>query len=121
LSCSQSDDDFWVVTNRWQKFTNVRVNRETLEWLSEHCAEFLVHGVDVEGKRIGIDETLVELLGNELPIPVTYAGGAKTLTDLDRVKMLGRGKVDLTIGSALDIFGGDVKYSDVVAWQQRQK
>jgi phosphoribosylformimino-5-aminoimidazole carboxamide ribotide isomerase len=120
LSCRIQDNDFWVVTNRWQKFTDVPVNRETLEWLSEYCVEFLVHGVDVEGKRVGIDETLVELLGNKSPIPVTYAGGAKTLTDLDRVKKLGQGKVDLTIGSALDIFGGDVKYSDVVAWQKQQ-
>ena len=120
LSCRQRDNDFWVVTNRWQKFTELRVNRETLDWLSAYCAEFLVHGVDVEGKRVGINETLVEMLGNESPIPVTYAGGAKMLADLDRVKALGQSKVDLTIGSALDIFGGDVKYNDVVAWQQRQ-
>jgi len=120
LSCRQRNDDFWVVTNRWQKFTEVRVNRETLEWLSAYCAEFLIHGVDVEGKRVGIEETLVEMLGKESPIPATYAGGAKTLADLGRVKALGQGKVDLTIGSALDIFGGDVKYRDVVAWQRRQ-
>ncbi len=120
LSCRQRDNDFWVVTNRWQKFTEMRVNRETLDWLSAYCAEFLVHGVDVEGKRVGIDETLVKMLGNESSIPVTYAGGANTLADLDRVKALGQSRVDLTIGSALDIFGGDVKYSDVVAWQQRQ-
>jgi len=120
LSCRQRNEDYWVVTNRWQKFTEIRVNRETLEWLSAYCAEFLIHGVDVEGTRVGIDETLVAMLGKESPIPVTYAGGAKRLADLDRVKALGQGKVDLTIGSALDIFGGDVKYSDVVAWQQRQ-
>jgi phosphoribosylformimino-5-aminoimidazole carboxamide ribotide isomerase len=121
LSCRKRDGDFWVVTNRWQQFTDVRVNRATLERLAAYCAEFLVHGVDVEGKRLGIDETLVALLGNGSPLPVTYAGGANSLADLDRVKIVGHGRVDLTIGSALDIFGGTIKYRDVVAWQQEQK
>ncbi|MEM7345177.1 MAG: phosphoribosylformimino-5-aminoimidazole carboxamide ribotide isomerase [Chloroflexota bacterium] len=119
LSCRKRDGQFWVVTDRWQKFTDVAVTQETLAWLSDYCAEFLVHGVDVEGKRVGIDETLVEMLGRWATIPVTYAGGAKTLDDLERVKALGQGRIDLTIGSALDIFGGDVKYQDVVAWQQQ--
>lgn len=121
LSCRKRGADFWVVTDRWQQFTKVPINQETLAWLAEYCAEFLVHGVDVEGKRVGIEETLVEMLGTWSPIPVTYAGGAKTLTDLDRVKKLGQGRVDLTIGSALDIFGGNVPYRDVVAWQQREE
>ncbi len=121
LSCRRRNNDFWVVTNRWQQFTEVRISPQTLAWLSDYCAEFLVHGVDVEGTRVGIDETLVKNLGEWAPIPVTYAGGAKTLADLDRVEALGRGKVDLTIGSALDIFGGEVKYRDVVAWQRQQK
>ena len=76
----------------------------------------MVHGVDVEGKRMGIETTLVEMLADWSPIPVTYAGGAKALADLDQVKALGRDRVDLTIGSALDIFGGKVPYRDVVAW-----
>ena len=118
LSCRSRETDFWVVTDRWQRFTEVRISRETLEWLSEYCDEFLVHGVDVEGKRTGIETRLVEMLGAWSPIPVTYAGGAKTLADLDRVKELGKGRVDLTIGSALDIFGGDVRYRDVVAWHR---
>lgn len=118
LSCRSRETDFWVVTDRWQRFTEVRISRETLEWLSEYCDEFLVHGVDVEGKRTGIETRLVEMLGAWSPIPVTYAGGARTLADLDRVKELGKGRVDLTIGSALDIFGGDVRYRDVVAWHR---
>lgn len=121
LSCRKRGDDFRVVTDRWQQFTAVRINRETLEWLAEYCDEFLVHGVDVEGKRAGVETVLVEILGDCSPIPVTYAGGAKTLADLDRVKALGKGRVDLTIGSALDIFGGDVPYEDVVAWQRREE
>lgn len=121
LSCRKRGVDFWVVTDRWQRFTEMRVNRETLEWLSGYCDEFLVHGADVEGKRMGIEAALVEMLGAWSPIPVTYAGGAKVLADLDLVKALGKGRVDLTIGSALDIFGGNVRYRDVVAWQRQEE
>jgi phosphoribosylformimino-5-aminoimidazole carboxamide ribotide isomerase len=120
LSCRQRDGEFWVVTDRWQRFTDVRVNQETLSWLADYCDEFLVHGVDVEGRRVGIEAALVERLGAWSPIPLTYAGGAKTLADLEHVNMLGQGRVDLTIGSALDIFGGDIRYQDVVAWQRRE-
>ena len=121
LSCRKRGDDFWVVTDRWQRYTDVRITQATLEQLATSCAEFLVHGVDVEGTRVGIDASLVELLGAWSPIPVTYAGGAKVLADLDAVKALGQGRVDLTIGSALDIFGGDVPYREVVAWQRREE
>ena len=119
LSCRRRDEAYHVVTDRWQRFTELPVNAETLGSLSQHCDEFLVHGVDVEGKRIGIEEDLVVLLGASCPIPVTYAGGAKTLEDLDRVREVGGDRVDLTIGSALDIFGGDVAYTDVVTWHRR--
>ncbi len=118
LSCRSRDGEFWVVTDRWQRFTDVAVNAQTLTQLSAHCAEFLVHGVDVEGMRLGIDSALVEILGTHSPLPVTYAGGARSLADLELVKRIGKGRVDLTIGSALDIFGGDVAYRDVVAWQR---
>ena len=121
LSCRRRGSDFWVVTDRWQQFSEVPVSRKTMIWLADYCAEFLVHGVDVEGKRTGIEVALVEMLGNWSPIPVTYAGGAKALADLDRVKTLGKGRVDLSIGSALDIFGGDVPYRQVVAWQRREE
>ncbi len=121
LSCRQRGGSYWVVTDRWQHFTDVQVNRDTLRWLSAYCDEFLIHGVDVEGKRAGIETELVRLLGDHSPLPVTYAGGARTLDDLERVKQLGHGRVDLTIASALDIFGGNVPYRDVVAWQRREE
>lgn len=119
LSCRKRDGDFWVVTDRWQKFTDVAVNASTLKDLAAHCDEFLVHGVDVEGKRQGIQAELVEILAEHAPIPVTYAGGVKSMADLDRVNELGRGRVDLTIGSALDVFGGSIAYRDVVAWHRK--
>jgi phosphoribosylformimino-5-aminoimidazole carboxamide ribotide isomerase len=121
LSCRKRDGVFWVVTNRWQQFTNIQVNEATLVWLAEYCAEFLVHAVDVEGQRMGIDATLIEQLGAWSPIPVTYAGGTRTLSDLDEVKQIGRGRVDVTIGSGLDIFGGTIPYRKVVEWQRREE
>jgi phosphoribosylformimino-5-aminoimidazole carboxamide ribotide isomerase len=121
LSCRRRDSTYWIVTDRWQRFTDVMLTPETLASLSGYCAEFLVHGVDVEGLRLGIERPLVELLGAASPIPVTYAGGAQSLQDLELVKQLGGGRVDLTIGSALDIFGGSLAYSDVVAWQRREE
>jgi len=120
LSCRKRDGRFYVVTDRWQTFTDVPLNEETLENLAVSCDEFLVHGVDVEGKRAGMEEELIVLLGTSSPIPVTYAGGAKALTDFDQVLRLGQGRVDLTMGSCLDIFGGDVAYESVVEWQRMQ-
>lgn len=120
LSCRQRGADYFVVTDRWQKFTELRVNRATLERLAAACAEFLIHAVDVEGLCRGIDEDLVARLGQDTPLPTTYAGGAKSLADLEHVTLLGRGRVDLTIGSALDIFGGKgVRYADCVAFNRR--
>jgi phosphoribosylformimino-5-aminoimidazole carboxamide ribotide isomerase len=114
--------DYFVVTDRWQKFTELAVNEETLKKFSAYCAEFLVHAVDVEGLCKGIDHELVEKLGKWTPIPATYAGGANSISDLEAVAELGNGKVDLTIGSALDIFGGNgVKYEDCVKFNRRQK
>jgi phosphoribosylformimino-5-aminoimidazole carboxamide ribotide isomerase len=121
LSCRMRDGEYWVVTDRWQKFSDLRVDAETLTDLSECCDEFLVHGVDVEGHRLGMEFPLIELLGQHSPIPVTYAGGARALSDLDYIATLGQGRVDLTIGSALDIFGGDVPYREVVEWHRNQQ
>ncbi|WP_300460670.1 phosphoribosylformimino-5-aminoimidazole carboxamide ribotide isomerase [Desulfobacula sp.] len=119
LSCRKKDDRFWIVTDRWQKYTDVAVNKETLVHLASYCDEFLVHGVDVEGRMQGIQTDLVALLGEHCPIPVTYAGGAGDFSDLDLVKRLGQNRVDLTIGSALDIFGGTIPYRDVVKWHRQ--
>ena len=120
LSCRVRDGDYVVVTDRWQKFTELSITRATLEKLAAYCAEFLVHAVDVEGLCRGIDAGLVEKLGQWSPIPTTYAGGANSLRDLEEVTRLGRGRIDLTIGSALDIFGGTgVRYADVVAFNRK--
>lgn len=122
LSCRRRGEDYFVVTDRWQKFTDLKITRETLQTLAASCAEFLVHAVDVEGLCRGVDEELVEMLGLFSPIPATYAGGAGSLADLEKVTKLGQGRIDLTIGSALDIFGGTgVRYQDVVAFNRQQK
>jgi phosphoribosylformimino-5-aminoimidazole carboxamide ribotide isomerase len=119
LSCRKRGEHYFVVTDRWQTFTELLVNDETLQKFSDYCAEFLVHAVDVEGLCRGIDRELVEKLGRWTPIPVTYAGGANSLSDLEEVTRLGKGKIDLTIGSALDIFGGKgVKYEDCVKFNR---
>jgi phosphoribosylformimino-5-aminoimidazole carboxamide ribotide isomerase len=122
LSCRQRDGKYFVVTDRWQKFTDLEVDAATLQKFSGYCSEFLIHAVDVEGLCHGIDRDLVTKLGQWTPIPMTYAGGANSLADLETVTQLGGGKVDLTIGSALDIFGGHgVKYADCVAFNRAQK
>ncbi|MEM1223423.1 MAG: phosphoribosylformimino-5-aminoimidazole carboxamide ribotide isomerase [Verrucomicrobiota bacterium] len=120
LSCRAEEGGWVVAMNRWQTRTNLRVDAKTLDTLATSCAEFLVHAADVEGKCEGIDRALVEMLGTHASIPVTYAGGANALEDLETVNTLSRGKVDLTIGSALDLFGGSgVRYEDCLAWNQR--
>ena len=119
LSCRKRGDDYFVVTDRWQKFTDVTLGADSLAKFAEFCAEFLVHAVDVEGLCRGIDEELVSKLGQWSPVPATYAGGARSLEDLKTVHRLSGGKVDLTIGSALDIFGGSgVRYKDAVAFNR---
>jgi phosphoribosylformimino-5-aminoimidazole carboxamide ribotide isomerase len=119
LSCRKQAGNYFVVTDRWREFTDLAITSETLKKLATSCAEFLVHAVDVEGLCQGIDKDLVSILGESTPIPTTYAGGASSLGDLEEVTRLGQGRVDLTIGSALDIFGGSgVRYEDVVAFNR---
>jgi phosphoribosylformimino-5-aminoimidazole carboxamide ribotide isomerase len=120
LSCRRRDGIYFVVTDRWQKFTELAISAETLQTLANSCAEFLVHAVDMEGLCRGIDRELVENLGRWSPLPTTYAGGANSISDLEEVTRVGQGRVHLTIGSALDIFGGaGVKYAEVVAFNRR--
>ena len=120
LSCRAKADGWVVAMNRWQSQTDLLVDAATIGELSDYCSEFLVHAADVEGKCEGIDERLVKFLGSHCPIPVTYAGGARSFEDLATVDRLSEGKVDLTIGSALDLFGGmQVQYSDCVEWNQQ--
>ncbi|KAL9124366.1 MAG: hypothetical protein Q9217_006299 [Psora testacea] len=140
LSCRRQHDKWIVAMNKWQKLTDVEINEgrlrriipnqidayialpESIKMLEPHCSEFLIHAADNEGLQRGIDEELVEKLGCWCSIPVTYAGGGKSIDDLEKVKKLSGGKVDLTIGSALDIFGGQgVKFIDCVEWNRRQK
>ncbi|MCX5877277.1 MAG: phosphoribosylformimino-5-aminoimidazole carboxamide ribotide isomerase [Deltaproteobacteria bacterium] len=121
LSCRKKGDAYYIVTDRWQKFTQVTVSEESLGYFADHCCEFLIHAVDVEGKCAGIEEELTALLGRFSPIPTTYAGGVKNLADLYRVKELGLNRLDATIGSALDIFGGTgVTYAEVVAFNRQE-
>ena len=109
-----SKDDYYIVTDRWQKVTKEVVNVQTLENLSQYCDEFLVHAVDVEGNSSGIEKQMIECLGNYHGIPTTYAGGIHNWNDLVEIQHLGNGRVDYTIGSALDLFGGNISYSDIV-------
>ncbi|HIZ13018.1 MAG TPA: phosphoribosylformimino-5-aminoimidazole carboxamide ribotide isomerase [Candidatus Mediterraneibacter stercorigallinarum] len=113
LSCRKKDGAYYVVTDRWQKFTEVSLDSGILAELSGYCDEFLIHGVDVEGKRSGMEGELVHMLGKWAGIPITYAGGIGTLEDLERFREASGGRVDFTIGSALDLFGGDIPYEVV--------
>jgi phosphoribosylformimino-5-aminoimidazole carboxamide ribotide isomerase len=120
LSCRRRGEDYFVVTDRWQKFTKLVISLETLEELAGSCEEFLIHAADIEGLCRGIDVQLVEKLGEWTPIPTTYAGGANSLSDLEEVTRLSQARVDLTIGSALDIFGGTgLRYADAVAFNKK--
>lgn len=116
LSCRKKDDKYYIVTDRWQKFTDVCIDENIFYELSKYCDEFLVHAVDVEGKASGIEEEVAKILGRLENIKVTYAGGISSFADLDILKELGNGKIDFTIGSALDIFGGKMQFDSVVKY-----
>lgn len=115
LSCRRRDGGYYVVTDRWQKFTEVKLSPEILDELSGYCDEFLIHGVDVEGRSAGMETELVKMLAGWDGIPVTYAGGIGSLEDLEQFRVVSGGKLDFTIGSALDLFGGKIPYETVKA------
>ena len=117
LSCKKQGGKYYVATNRWQKLTEVEVNEELFYNLKNYCDEFLIHAVDVEGKTKGIDEEIVSLLGKLDGMKVTYAGGVSDFSDLDKLKKLGNEKVDFTVGSALDIFGGTMNFEKVCSYK----
>lgn len=120
VSCKKVNDKWIVAMNKWQTLTDMEVNKETLTMLSKYCSEFLIHASHVEGLCQGIDEELVEKLGEWSPITCTYAGGAKDISDLELVDRLSKGRIDLTFGSALDIFGGSgVKFMDCVEYNNK--
>ena len=114
LSCRKRDGAYYIVTDRWQKFTEEVIREELLDELAGFCDEFLIHAVDVEGKASGIETELAEYLGNWGKIPVTYAGGVGSFSDLEQLKRLGKNKLNVTIGSALDLFGGSMAYEKVL-------
>lgn len=114
LSCRKIDCEYHIMTDRWQKASNVILNHETLNYFKDFCDEFLIHAVDVEGKSGGIEEQLAALLGNWAEIPITYAGGVHNFEDLELLRRLGRGKIDVTIGSALDLFGGPMQFEKIL-------
>lgn len=120
LSCRRRGENYYIVTDRWQKFTQVALTPGVLEELSAYCDEFLIHGVDVEGKSAGPELDLVNMLGEWKGCPVTYAGGVGSMEDLRLLGEAGKGRVDVTIGSALDLFGGSLPYRQVVSFCLRQ-
>ena len=114
LSCRKRGEDYYIVTDRWQRFTDVKLTADTLDFLAEYCDEFLVHAVDVEGKAQGIEREIVRLLGAHSAIPATYAGGVHDYSDIDMIKQEGQDRVNVTIGSALDLFGGELSVEEVL-------
>lgn len=115
LSCRKREGKWFVVTDKWTKFSDFEVNAASIQMIEQYCDELLIHAVDVEGKRSGMQEELVIDLANWTTIPTTYAGGVRSLEDLRKFEQLGQGKLHVTIGSALDIFGGDLHYKEVVS------
>ena len=113
VSCRYRDGKYYVVTDRWQVFTDEVFDEELLTKLSGYCDEFLVHAVDVEGKKSGINEEIAGVL-KKSPIPVTYAGGISSYSDIETIRSIGEGRIDFTIGTALDIFGGTLDLSEVI-------
>ena len=114
LSCKKKEDSYYIVTDRWQNFTDVELDHKTLDYLSGYCDEFLIHAADVEGKQSGIDEDVVSILSSWARIPITYAGGIRSTEDILKIKKLGADKIDVTVGSALDIFGGNLSLQDAI-------
>ena len=115
LSCKAAEGGYFIVTDRWQKMTDVSLNAETLDELSNYCDEFLIHAADVEGKQNGIEKNVAGILGEWAQIPITYAGGVHSISDIELLKSIGNSKIDVTVGSALDIFGGQMSIRDVIA------
>lgn len=119
LSCRRMGSDYYVVTDRWQKFTEEKITYDFLDRMMEYADEFLIHAVDVEGKASGIEVELAELLGGWAKLPITYAGGVGSFDDLRLLKKAGKNRLHVTIGSALDLFGGTMSYKSVLDFMKR--
>lgn len=113
VSCRRKDGRYYIVTDRWQRFTDVALSEEVFYKLANFCNEFLIHAVDAEGKAKGIEEELAELMGKLKGFKMTYAGGIGSMEDIERLRVLGKEAIDFTVGSALDIFGGKLPYSEI--------
>ncbi|MFW5629527.1 MAG: phosphoribosylformimino-5-aminoimidazole carboxamide ribotide isomerase [Acetivibrio ethanolgignens] len=114
LSCRKKEDgNYYVVTDRWQHFTEEKVTEELLDRLAIFCDEFLIHAVDVEGKSTGVEEGILKILSGWNKRKVTYAGGIHSWQDIEKIEELGMGKIDFTIGSSLDLFGGRLSFAEV--------
>lgn len=120
LSCRKRGEDYYIVTDRWQKFTEEKIEESLLEKLSAYADEFLIHAVDVEGKAQGIEKPLAKLLGDWGKLPITYAGGVGSFEDLTMLKKLGKNRLNVTIGSALDLFGGKLEFEKVLQMTDRE-
>lgn len=114
LSCRKRDGKYFIVTDRWQSFTEVELNEKTIEYFAGFCDEFLIHAVDAEGKAKGVEAGVCEIMGRSCDIPSTYAGGISSLSDIDLIKEKGQGKIDFTVGSALDLFGGKIPFESLI-------
>ncbi|MBQ7840318.1 MAG: phosphoribosylformimino-5-aminoimidazole carboxamide ribotide isomerase [Lachnospiraceae bacterium] len=119
LSCRKKEGLYYIVTDRWQKYTKVALSPDILTMLASFCDEFLIHGVDVEGKQSGIEEELIDLLGRWNQIPITYAGGIRSFEDIDKIRKAGNDRIHITIGSALDIYGGKLSFEEAVRYTQK--
>ena len=115
LSCSRKDNAYCIMTDRWQKYTRTPLTPELILHLSEHCAGFLIHGIDSEGRKNGIDFSLIRMLTAVHGVSVTYAGGISTFEDLEAIRRTGEDRIDVTVGSALSIYGGSMDYRQVLA------
>ena len=116
LSCRKKDGRYFIVTDRWQKFTEAEVNKETIKELEGSCSEFLIHAVDSEGRQKGIERELIEIMAESCDVPATYAGGISKLSEIEEIGSLGLGKIDFTVGSALDIFGGELSFDTIAGY-----
>lgn len=119
LSCRKKDGRYYIVTDRWQKYTQVALSEDILTMLASFCDEFLIHGVDVEGKRSGIEEELIDLLGRWNQIPITYAGGIRSFEDIEKIRQAGNNRIHITVGSALDLYGGNLSFEETVRFVQQ--
>lgn len=122
LSCTKKGDEYRVVINRWQSVTDSVISKALLEKLAPYCSEFLIHATDLEGQQNGIDKELIQCLAEWSPIPVTYAGGIHTIEDIRDIHRIGKGRIDYTVGSALDLFGGQkLRYRELVLIDERTR